>query len=339
MAPDQSVCVQEQMEDPNIIQSAICLAESQHSNYSSTGTFVYDFGFALNLTSGTFTALTNVPLWKDSDGTNGPMNRNSVWVDTDCDGTKDALTVGQVLQFSAQMDSLVGETVHVGIGGDNTYKLVVNGVTIVSNQNPATTANFNIWHIVPVVIPAGTSYFVFSFVGDGSTTDAGAGIIYRNSNAQIQAAASEADLDIVFKSGDLVGDVIDIAECNVGFNLDTSGGSGNYICRMIVLAATEDCLQTTTTTSSTTTTTTSAPQSDLFGTGLSTGAACFDLSTSPATLYWASGVFGPGKTLFANSSLTTPFTGSSFVAWDSNSTVYNINIGTGVVGSSTGIIC
>ena len=337
LSPDDGYCSFTEIEDPTIVQSGICVAISQNNNYSSTGTFLYEPGFAVDLTTGTTTTLLTPTLWKDtgSSAFNGPGNRNGVWVDTDCNGTKDLLTVGQILQFSTTVNSIVGETLYVGISGDNTYQLIVNGVTIVSNQNPVNTANFNIWHVIPVSIPMGNSSFLFKYVGDGTTTDSGAAIIYRNTKAQLLAATTEGDLDIIFQSQDLIGEVIDIATCNVGFNLDTSGGSGNYECVKVNLASTIDCINTTT---STTTTTTVSFSADLFGAGFSSGSACSSLGNLPLTLYFT-GTFMVGTVLYTDYGLTSPLTGYSYIAWDGNSMVYNVNPATGQIISSTGITC
>ncbi len=80
--------------------------------------------------------------------------------------------------------------------------------------------------------------------------------------------------------------------------------------------------------------------SDLFGVSNSDeGDACSDLALSPVTLYWLPGAFGPGITLYLDQTLSAPLTGYDFVAYDGDTTVYNIDSSTGIVGTSTGIIC
>lgn len=61
-------------------------------------------------------------------------------------------------------------------------------------------------------------------------------------------------------------------------------------------------------------------------------------ASSPVTLY-TNGAFVVGGTLYTDSALTTPVTGSSFVVNGVNNTIYNLNTSTGVIGSSTGLLC
>ncbi len=43
----------------------------------------------------------------------------------------------------------------------------------------------------------------------------------------------DTGLNVLFTTASLRGQHIDIATCPAGYSLDTSGGSGNYICRTI----------------------------------------------------------------------------------------------------------
>jgi hypothetical protein len=69
--------------------------------------------------------------------------------------------------------------------------------------------------------------------------------------------------------------------------------------------------------------------------GNDSGTIC---SGSTTTLY-TNGAFAPGKILYLDASLITPVTGSSFVVNSSNNHIYNLNSGTGSVGSDTGLTC
>ena len=248
LSVDESFCYQELTVAPTIIQSNICLAVSQlATQYSSAGTYLYDIGFTDHLV-GSSTLLTTQPLWREQSGqVLGPMNRDGVWVDTDCNGTKDPLTSGQVLQITYLLTLPSPATMYVGIGGDNTFKLELNGEVIVDcdQTNPAggppSGNNFNFWHVFPVYLIAGDNYFTFSGVGDGSTNDSFAAVIYDNTEAEILAATTEGDLSIVFRTSDLIGDVIDIATCPATYFLDTTAGADNYVCRKITTTVTTPC--------------------------------------------------------------------------------------------------
>src|SRR6266498_4369359 len=101
LSPDESYCYKEETTAPTVVTSDICLASSQLAGqYSSAGTKRYNTGYNSDLTSGTYTLLTS-SYWKEAVASvTGPMNREAVWVDTDCNGTKDPLTAGAVLQIT-----------------------------------------------------------------------------------------------------------------------------------------------------------------------------------------------------------------------------------------------
>ncbi len=255
MLPDESGCVKEEETAPTIINSGFCFAPSiLAGQYSSSGTKVYQPGYSSNLV-GAYTAL-GTSYWKEAiAGVTGPMNRESVWVDTDCNGTKDALTSGQVLQFTYPVVLSVPTTLYIGVGGDNTFRVSINGTSIVycdttlsgSAGGIGATANFNFWHVFPVDFPAGTTYVTFAGVGDGSTNDSFAAVIYNSTEPQLFGATQDADLNILFQTSDLRGSTLDIATCSSGWFLDTSGGSGNYVCKRLEYLGCGESTTTTTT--------------------------------------------------------------------------------------------
>jgi hypothetical protein len=69
-----------------------------------------------------------------------------------------------------------------------------------------------------------------------------------------------------------------------------------------------------------------------------------DLSTmcsqSQQTVYIISfGAFTTGTTVYSDAALTTPLTGNIYISEVISGTIWNINSSTGVIGTSTGIIC
>lgn len=268
LSPDGSFCYKEEIIPAEILSSGMCLAFAKTAmGYSSDGAWLYgpNPGVALPLES-TKSHLTN-PYWTgtpvghgdednpESSPDESVMNRDAVWVDKDCDGTKDALAACSVLQFTYLISLPAPRRVYVGIGGDNTFQLDINNQTAIRcgagqgiSQGPdlprcavypaaagqvLTNINFNIWHIVPVDLAAGPNYLTFSGIGDGSVNDALAAIIYDNTPEQLAAATKDSDLNILFRTGDFKGQRVDIARCPDGWQLDTSGGIGNYVCRKI----------------------------------------------------------------------------------------------------------
>jgi hypothetical protein len=69
--------------------------------------------------------------------------------------------------------------------------------------------------------------------------------------------------------------------------------------------------------------------------GNSTGSIC---TGSTITMY-TNGAFSVGGILYVDSALTTPITGFSYVVDNSTGNIYNLNSSTGVIGSSTGLLC
>jgi len=248
LSADETYCFLESGLEPTILQSDICLAAAPLINqYAFFGTYLYDPGYTIRLV-GTNTLLTSEPLWKDFTGSaGGPFNRDAVWVDTDCNGTKDSLTLGQELKITYLLSLTEATTMFVGIAGDNTFKLELNGVTIVDcdTLNPAqggpSSNNFNFFYLFPVDLVGGDNYFVFSAVGDGTTNDSFAAVIYNNTAAELAAATSLGELTVLFRTIDLLGQHIDIATCPVDYFLDTTAGQGNYICRQILTTASTPC--------------------------------------------------------------------------------------------------
>ena len=96
-------------------------------------------------------------------------------------------------------------------------------------------------------------------------------------------------------------------------------------------------IPTTTTTSTTTTTTTVASTSWSARYDVVTGSIC---SQTPVTVYTVSGAgFTTGDTVYTDNTLTTPLIGYNYISELITGTIFNINNGTGVIGTSTGNTC
>lgn len=249
LVPDESFCYREETQAPEVETSGICLAPSPRSpEYSLLGAKLYDPGYSVRL-HGTFTLMTT-PYWQGTPAgniSNSPMNKDAVWIDSNCDGTKDPLRNGAILQFTYLLDTPVAKTVYIGIGGDNTFRVDINNNSIVNCDGtfPAggggETDNFTYWHLFPVQLRAGPNYINFQSVGDGSINDAFAAVIYDNSAVQLQNADSDERLNMLFRTRTFIGTTVDIATCPPDFTLDTSGGAGNYICRKFIETPTISC--------------------------------------------------------------------------------------------------
>jgi hypothetical protein len=171
--------------------------------------------------------------------TDGPMNRDSVWIDSDGDGSPDALSAGTKTTIAFQYNNTGGaRVVYVGIGGDDLFQLKLNGAVVAEVTDPSAVYNFKYWHIIPVTL-LGHSINNFNLVGtgDGSVNDAIAMVVYDNTAVELSAANDDTDLNILFRSSQLIGQTIDVATCAPGYSLDTSAGSGSYVCKLRETAA------------------------------------------------------------------------------------------------------
>jgi hypothetical protein len=259
LSPDQSYCYLEQTMPPVVETENICVAPSRRTpDYTGNGTRLFR-------TLGSYTPqLVGQPTWLKTPYWNGsprgagevaapgevpsPMNRLGVWIDSDCNGEKNSLRRGAILQFTVQIVLPVEKVVYIGIAGDNTFRLTVNGNIIVDcNDEPSGAAdgvvqyNFTFWWVFPITLLSGPNYINLQYVGDGSTSDAAAFAMYDNTDIQIENAVSDDDLNFLFRSSDMIGKKIDIATCEPGWTLDTSGGAGNYLCKKVTFSPPVPC--------------------------------------------------------------------------------------------------
>lgn len=241
---DGSQCSKTTTIGATVSNSGYCLAKATNAAYSNFGSRIYNMGFSLNtilLAQGTpdtyiYGSMNNNPQWANPavNTIAGPMNREGIWVDSDCDGNKDSLTSGVKTTISAMYNNLGGSrTIYLGVGADNQFKIVVNGVVIVDTLSSNSVNQFKIWHIIPIDIVPGVNYFNVIATGDGTINDAMAMVLYDNTPAQIYASTSDSQLSILFKSSALIGTTFDVATCPSGYSLDSSGGSGSYVCTKV----------------------------------------------------------------------------------------------------------
>jgi hypothetical protein len=237
LSPDQSYCYLDETMPATITQSDYCLTSSRRSEYTNALSRIYTPGFAVASTgswtppaSDVFATMANIPQWKNSGATNGPMNRAGVWIDSNCDGTKDSLTLGAQTTLACNIvNSGIARTIYVGIGADNYYQLKVNGTNVITSG--ASGINFYIWHLFPITIQSGVNYINAVGTGDGGVNDSIGMVVYDNTALEIQNATDDSQLNILFTTANLIGQHIDVATCPPGWSLDISGGQGNYICK------------------------------------------------------------------------------------------------------------
>ena len=236
-------CVKTETVAPVITHSNYCLARSQNGAYSARFARIYNPSWSnssIALISApvgdVFAEMTLAPYWANPtlNSTLGVMNRHAVWIDSDCDGTKNALTAGEQTTVSYEyVNTGVARRVYVLVCADNQFVLSLNGNIIAQTTVPNSQENFKIAHIFPVDIIVGINIFNVVATGDGTVNDAVCMMVFDNTASQVLYATQDSDLTILFKTDDLVGQHIDIATCEAGYSLDTTGGQGNYTCKRI----------------------------------------------------------------------------------------------------------
>ena len=236
LSADQSTCTKVTTTAPTITQLNSCLAPSTNGAYGTYGMRIYKPAFVnsdigTNPASGTaaYAAVTS-SYWM------GVPNNIGVWVDTNCDGTKDGFAVGaQTTIFYNWTNTGVARTIYVAVFGDNQFELKVNGVSIAATTSPTNDVNLKMLHIFPVAVTNGQNLFNVVGTGDGTINDACGLAIYDNTVADLQAATSDSMLNIIFTSAALRGTSTTIATCPTGYVLDIVAGAP--ICKKIEQSA------------------------------------------------------------------------------------------------------
>lgn len=216
-------------------------AKVNNAQWNNGGGRIYAPGYALDGSGTVSTSLLLPHFWVngnypwDSMGrntTDGRMNVCGIW-------STEATPDNEFIGFSRKITLTAAKTYYVGIAGDNVVRIVVNGVKKVEATNIDGGPNFNFWNIYPVELRAGDNYIELYGMNLGGPAGFGAEI-YNMTEAELAAAASETDLNIVFSTQSVVGQNFDLGQtqgwsCASGWSLDTSG-PGDPICTLIETA-------------------------------------------------------------------------------------------------------
>ena len=187
----------------------IPLVRTSYTDYSTYGTQFYAGSFNHDGTGtievlldtsyvgGTYMGTTWAnPYSVSSTGeTSGPLNRCAIWYT--------ANTIQETwLGFSACLTGITGgKTYYVGLGADNEYKLVLDGIEILNTNGGSMSSSdtFKWWHVYPVTLSEGNHTLELYGLDHGSV--AGFGMeIYDNTLSGLTAATSVSSLNIIFSS-------------------------------------------------------------------------------------------------------------------------------------------
>lgn len=246
LAPDGSYCylIEETAPDPPSGGTPENTVAAPNDVYTAAGSFIYDFGYSSDGT-GTFTQISfSNGFWVNGPGdggnhtlTDGPMNRSALWSTTSLSD--------QDIGFSVCVDLPSTSVYYIGMGGDNRCRIVIDG-TVIVDQNVTTmgalhgwgaATPFKLWHIYPVTLAAGPH--VIELIGHNDSGAAGLGAeIYHNTAAEIAAATSYDDLDLIFSTKDYIGEPVQLGTDDVGFTCPSgyslAACEDPFVCRRIL---------------------------------------------------------------------------------------------------------
>jgi hypothetical protein len=252
LSPDETYCykIDEIAAIPPSGGTAQTAIASPNVAYSTCGTYIYDAGYSLDGT-GTSTQIpvTN-PFWVNGAGAcannnaiDGPLNRSGLWTST--------ASSGQSIGFSVCLNLSATKQYFIGIACDNYGKIIVDGVTIINQDQNAlntqyggTGISFKVWHIYPVTLTAGPHIIEMIGVNDSSVAAFGAEL-YDNTAAEIESALSYNDLNVVFSTKDYIGQPIQLGSGGTGYtcpdNYSLASCQSPIICRRFLTASPIDC--------------------------------------------------------------------------------------------------
>jgi hypothetical protein len=229
LSVDETVCYKTETTVATPPVSSENAVAKTNTDYSVCGSYIFD-SFNINGTG----IAGQIPLtnawWRNGPGacvvpqfTNqGPMNRCAVWAVSEFPD--------QQVGFTVCITVAETKTYYMGVGCDNFAIIRVDGVTILSQDatamdaqfgTPDDTAPLRVWCIYPITLTGGIAHTV-ELIGqnfsDPIPNPAALGAeIYNNTPAEIVAATSYAELDLVFSSKDYVGQPIQIGSGGIGY--------------------------------------------------------------------------------------------------------------------------
>ena len=147
-------------------------------------------------------------IWKNTGSSNGPLNRSGIWA-TDAVNFPILTWLG----FSVCITVLETKTYWIGLGADNSFRFVVDGVEFVNTFSgpyccpSGGNLGFIYWHVYPINLSVGDHVIELyglnrTYQGDGTVpSEAGFGCeIYDNTVEELISATDLSDLNILFSS-------------------------------------------------------------------------------------------------------------------------------------------
>ena len=197
-------CVATQTVAVTLPTTPLTLSSYPYLAYSDYGTQVYS-NFNIDGTGTVINTLQLQNLWRRTQNTqgqpvlDGPLNRCGKWPRVP-NNAVDYLPLSTWVGFSVCLTGFVGlKTYYVGIGADNHYRLVLDGVEILNTTRYVgfSDIHFKWWHVYPVQIGAGSH--VLEVYGWNNDSIASFGCeIYNNTLTELVNATQLSNLNIIF---------------------------------------------------------------------------------------------------------------------------------------------
>lgn len=197
---DSSSCFRITLTGATSPSSSISLSGKTASEYGDFGSQFYGTGYNVDGTGTVLHTSLTETIWRrgQPSGQNGPLNRCSLWVSPYTDTPYNTW-----LGFSQCLSGLtVDKTYYVGIGGDNNFRLSLDGNEILNTIGGSLdgSANaFKYWHVYPIVIGGGNH--ILELFGENNASLAGFGCeIYDNTLNELTGFTTYSQLNIIFTS-------------------------------------------------------------------------------------------------------------------------------------------
>lgn len=224
LSDDLSYCFKDEITQATPPSSPELLIAKSNNAYNTCGSYIYATGYNVNGT-GTSSQVTLVnTFWRnggscvDNNSTDGMMNRAAVWTTTQSNN--------QTIGFSVCLTIEEEKTYYVAICCDNSAIINVDGVNIITQNETALNAQYSVGgaafkvnHIYPVTLQAGER--ILELIGMNVNGAAALACeIYDNSPAEIIAATSYGDLELIFSSKDEVGRPAQLGSNGIGYSCE-----------------------------------------------------------------------------------------------------------------------
>lgn len=203
------------------------IANRRDTSYGNSGTKIFQVG-GYSITGGlnpgySTTNLTTSSFWNNVGATllDGRMNNLAFWSADACISPTFETIPSDYIGVSAFIHLDSARDVYFGLGVDGIAKLIIDGITII--QHPTFSVNnMRWWNIYPVSLAAGAHLIEIVTKDSGTITPCMALEVYDNTEAELVAATSLGDLNILYST--------DYEFCRSLTIGQTIGGTAGYHC-------------------------------------------------------------------------------------------------------------